>query len=148
MNFINEKYPKIFSPPSTKKTYISSSYNIHSNNNDNNNNNNIPTPSPSRKVHIKRSGSVVIDQGGQQTIIHSTPSFNESNRRTNDNNNNMNMNTNYSNNTVTNKIPIHIFWYNFRVICVIITYIIVVNNCSNDIFVFINRDFFMNILLS
>ena len=106
MNFINEKYPKIFSPPSTKKTYISSSYNIHSNNNDNNNNNNIPTPSPSRKVHIKRSGSVVIDQGGQQTIIHSTPSFNESNRRTNDNNNNMNMNTNYSNNTVTNKIPI------------------------------------------
>ena len=80
--------------------------------------------------------------------LYLMPSFNESIRRTNDNNNNMNMNTNYSNNTVTNKIPIHVFWYNFRVICVIITYIIVVDNCSNDIFVFINRDFFMNILLS
>ncbi len=67
MNFVHEKYPRIFSPPSTKKQLFSppqqsSGYNnVHSNS--------AINLSPSRKVHIRRSGSVVVEQGGQQVVI-------------------------------------------------------------------------------
>ena len=50
MNFIDEEYPRIYSPPSTKKPFRQRGLIAQD----------ISTQSPSRNIHIKRTGSVII----------------------------------------------------------------------------------------
>ena len=52
MNFIDEEYPRIYSPPSTKKPFRQNGLIAQD----------ISTQSPSRNIHIKRTGSVIVEE--------------------------------------------------------------------------------------
>ena len=52
MNFIDEEYPRIYSPPSTKKPFRQRGLIAQD----------ISTQSPSRNIHIKRTGSVIVEE--------------------------------------------------------------------------------------
>ena len=52
MNFIGEEYPRIYSPPSTKKPFRQRGLVAQD----------ISTQSPSRNIHIKRTGSVIVEE--------------------------------------------------------------------------------------
>ena len=71
MNFIDEEYPRIYSPPSTKKPFRQNGLIAQD----------ISTQSPSRNIHIKRTGSVIrkkrrsaqMRDCERQTMIFHTP---------------------------------------------------------------------------